>query len=88
MMFQHKIKKPKIIYDYDQEYDILNVYIQKCRPCFSDEIVQGIYEHFDITNDELIGVSIENYTKRDKRNLKKLLPIELDYNYLDNIMKC
>lgn len=88
MIVQHKKNKPKIIYDYNKEYDILNAYIEKCRPCFSDEIAQGIYEHFDMMNDELIGISIENYTKRDKKVLRKVLPFKIDYKYIDNISRC
>lgn len=78
----HKISKHSLIYNYDKEYDILNVYLYK-NPAVSEEIADGIYEHFDRATDKLLGVSIENYKLRNQSELDKLLPFKLNYDYIN-----
>lgn len=85
-MIAQKIKVPceHLIYKYNNKYDVLDVFIGKIQKSISDELMQGVYEHYDIYTDELVGISIENYRSIDKSELNKVLPFNLNYNYINN----
>lgn len=81
------IGRSQLIYKYDPQNDILDVFTDKVRPVFADEIYYGIYEYVDQTTEEFAGVSIVNYTSWDKDELNnflynKRIPIEVNYNYI------
>lgn len=85
-MIAEKVKVPQecLTFKYNKQYDILEVFIKDVVPAISDEIYYGIYDFYDRKTDELIGFSIMDYTKRDKKYLKKLLPFNLNFDYIDN----
>lgn len=76
------IPKEKMVYRYS--HDILDVYLEVGKPMVSEEITNGIYEHFDLVTDNLLGVSIENYKHQDKDKLHRILPFWIDFDYVDN----
>lgn len=77
-----KIDSERLIYKYDKEYDILDIYLGNTTVSFSDEIDVGVYEYYDRDTDELLGVGIEDYKSRDKDNLNKILPFRLNFEYI------
>lgn len=79
-----RIPKEALAYDYDRKYDILNVFIDKPDPATSEEIYYGVYIFIDELADTIIGASILDYSKRDKEFLKKILPFEVDFDYVDS----
>lgn len=75
----------QLIYKYDSRNDILDVYTDKVRPVYADEIYYGIYEYVDQATEEFVGLSIMNYTTWKKDELNKFLstcsiPIKVDYD--------
>lgn len=84
-MIAHQIyiDSDKLIYKYSEKFDVLDVYFTDKVRAISDEISTGIYEHFDIETDDIVGVSIEDYKKQDKKYLQKILPINLSFEYID-----
>ncbi|WP_297430608.1 hypothetical protein [Clostridium sp.] len=89
-MIANKIKVPQasLLYKYNEKYDILDVYIDKIVPVISDEIYTGVYDYFDENTEELVGISIMDYTTRNKEFLKNILPFDINFNYIQsNIMK-
>lgn len=77
------IQNDKLIYKYSKKFDILDIYFVDNVRAISDEISNGVYEHFDIETDAIVGISIEDYKKRDKNYLQKILPINLSFEYID-----
>lgn len=80
---QLNIQSDKLKYRYSKKIDILDIYFVDTVRAISDEISDGIYEHFDIETDAIVGVSIEDYKKKDKNYLKKILPINLSFEYIE-----
>ncbi|NRT39460.1 hypothetical protein [Clostridium beijerinckii] len=62
----------------------MDIYIVNNKPMISDEILNGVYEHFDRDTDELVGISIENYKNRNECELYNVLPFKLDFDYIEN----
>lgn len=85
-MIANKVKIPfeSMTYIYNNKYDILDVYIGKVVPVVSEEIYYGVYNHFDRRTDELVGISIMDYTKRNKKFLESILPFSIDFNYIQS----
>lgn len=84
-MTVQKVRVPRssLIYRYDKEFDILDVFIEKIQPTTSDEIYYGIYNYYNRDSDEIIGLSIMDYKKRNKKYIKSLLPFELNFDYIN-----
>lgn len=80
---QLHIQSDKLIYRYSKKFDILDIYFVDKVRAISDEISEGIYEHFDIETDDIVGVSIEDYKKQDKNYLQNILPINLSFEYIE-----
>lgn len=80
-MIATKIKIPQenLIYNYDEYEDILDVYTCIPEPVISDEISSGIYCYYSRKTDELIGVSIMNYTLRDRKHINDILPFNISF---------
>lgn len=84
-MIDAKIRIPQssLIYNYDKNHDILDVFIEKFCPVFSEEIYSGIYILYDRTTDFISGVTIMDYTKRDKCYINNFLPFSIDFTEVD-----
>lgn len=71
-------------YIYNQEFDILDVFIEKVIPSYSEEISDGVYVYRNRGTNDIVGFSIMDYSKRDKNAINKHLPIQLDFEYIDS----
>ncbi|SDG61793.1 hypothetical protein SAMN04244560_02649 [Thermoanaerobacter thermohydrosulfuricus] len=71
-------------YIYNQEFDILDVFIKKVEPSYSEEIYDGVYVYRNRGTNDIIGFSIMDYSKRDKNVINKHLPIQLDFEYINS----
>jgi hypothetical protein len=83
MVDKIRVPNSSLKYIYNKEFDILDVFIEKVSPSFSEENYYGIYTYYDRETEEIIGVSIVDYKKRDKEFIKKYLPFNLDFEYID-----
>lgn len=78
------IARSQLIYNYDPQNDILDVFTDRIRPVFADEIHYGIYEYVDQSTEEFAGVSIMNYKSWNPNELNKFLatkkiPIKVNF---------
>lgn len=71
-------------YIYNQEFDILDVFIKKVVPSYSEEIYNGVYVYRNRETNDVVGFSIMDYSKRDKNVINEHLPIQLDFEYIDS----
>jgi hypothetical protein len=78
-----KVPNSSLKYIYNKEYDVLDIFIEEISPAFADENYYGVYTYYDRKTDEIIGASIMNYKKRNKEFIKKYLPFNVDFNYID-----
>lgn len=86
-MIVNKIRIPQdsLIYEYDKENDILDIFIENKGPAVSDELYYGVYSYIDPITETIIGVSIMNYTERNKEYLRDILPFDINFNAADQI---
>jgi hypothetical protein len=71
-------------YIYNQEFDILDVFIKKVVPSYSEEIYDGVYLYRNRETNDVVGFSIMDYSKRDKNAINEHLPIQLNFEYIDS----
>lgn len=83
-MTKVRVPRKALVYDYDRKYDILNIFIDKPDPAVSEEIYYGVYLFIDELTDTIVGASIMDYSKRNKEFIKKILPFDIDFNYIDS----
>jgi uncharacterized protein YuzE len=62
---------------YDDEYDILYIIIGKPTACDSEWLEDGVYLRKSFATGRLRGVIIEDYSKKDRDHLAKILPDNL-----------
>lgn len=67
-----------IIYDYDEDDDILYLSIGEPTPSISDEIEEGIILRKDMKTKKVTGVTILDYKYRKSKNQKIKLPKGFD----------
>lgn len=69
-------------YFYSPTYDTLNLYIGKARSFSAEENDKGIYIIRDDDTDEIIGIEIIDFSKRNRSHiidkLPKTLPLEIN----------
>ena len=58
--------------DYDDEADILEIFIGEPTECYYDEIDYDLFEGYDKKTKEIKGYKIFNLTKRGKDWIKKI----------------
>ncbi len=58
--------------DYDEEADILEIFIGEPTECYYDEIDDDLFEGYDKKTKETKGYKIFNLTKRGKDWVKKI----------------
>lgn len=87
-MIETKVKVPQksLIYKYDKDFDVLDIFIEKVVPSFSEELYNGIYTYFDMKTEDIVGVSIMNYKDRDRKVVQGFLPFYLNFDYIDKIV--
>ena len=80
--------KENLYYVYNKSFDILNIYIIKNIVAVSEEIESGVYLHFDVKDDTIVGITIEDYKlRKDWEKINDSLPIRLDFNYINSKIK-
>ena len=72
--------------NYDNEHDVLYIFIGPPKIAYEDEISPGIFLRKDDDTDEVIGVIIMGYKKVNKSLLPNIIPLELDYSKLNKFV--
>ena len=78
-----KIPSKSLRFMYNKEFDILDIFIDNIVSSFSEENYYGVYVRYDYITNEIVGLSINDYTKRNRDFIQKYLPFNLDFNYID-----
>ena len=74
---------PKEHINYDKQHDILYIHFNYPKIGYEDEISPGIFLRKDEETDEILGVIIMGYKKKDTANLKRIVPLSIDYNKIN-----
>jgi uncharacterized protein YuzE len=78
------MKKTKI--HYDSEVDTLYISFGNPKPCYAEQIGDGVYLRFDDETDEINGVTITHFSQNID-GLKKLkLPFDIDIKEIENVL--
>lgn len=67
------MKEEYPINKYDDEHDVLHVYLKSQRDAFADEEQKDIYVFRNDESDEIVGFTVMDYSKNADR-LKSLYP--------------
>jgi uncharacterized protein YuzE len=63
---------------YDADHDVLYVFLGEPHIGYEDEVSPGIFLRKSESTDEVIGVIIMNFTKKNKRMIQNILPFNMD----------
>lgn len=76
--------KGKLSIYYDEEGDLLEIFIKTKRPSYGEDIASGVTIFKDEETDEVIGIGILNFKKKsDKLSQIELnLPFEINFSSL------
>lgn len=74
----------EIRHHYNPNSDTLNLYIGRASSFYSDEAINGVFIIRDEDTDDVIGVEIMDFSRRNKDRLKQLVPIYFDYESVNN----
>jgi hypothetical protein len=75
-----------LTFKYDNEHDVLHLFIGESKVSYADELEPGVFVRFSDDDDSLTGVIIMGYQRRDKNALQKCLPININFNNIDQII--
>jgi uncharacterized protein YuzE len=65
--------------NYDNDHDILYIFIGPPKIAYEDEVYPGIFLRKDDDTDEVIGAVITGYKKLDVNDLLKSIPFQIDF---------
>ncbi|MGB9858833.1 MAG: DUF2283 domain-containing protein [Moorellaceae bacterium] len=66
---------PELVLNYDKEHDVLYISLGEPVPSYSEEDgAEGVLIRYSLATGEVSGATILDYSKRDKKELLKLLP--------------
>lgn len=77
------IPHERLLIDYDEKFDVLYISIDEPKPSYGEEDYEGIIIRRNLENDDITGVIIIDYRKRNKDIIKTYLPFILDFDYVD-----
>lgn len=66
----------KIKINHDQKGDVLYIVFGENRPSYAEDIGEGVYARYDMETDELVGITILDFSKRSKGELFDLIVTE------------
>lgn len=71
------IQAQQVKVEYDEEYDILYMVIDKPTFAEAESLVEDVYIRRDVHSDRIAGAIIENYSNKQKMCLSEVLPLKL-----------
>ncbi|WP_242280677.1 DUF2283 domain-containing protein [Bacillus cereus group sp. BfR-BA-01347] len=70
-------------YNYDSNFDILYLFIGPPELSYEDELEPNIFLRYSEESEELRGALIMNYKYFDTKELKRKLPLHVDFNKIN-----
>ena len=71
---------------YDSEHDILDIFVGEPVAASSDETAPGILLRHTFDSDELVGVTIMEYSKKTKGFLRYHIPLAIDWKSVEKVI--
>lgn len=76
------VRKRKVTINYDKDHDILYVSIGTPKPSYCDDDIEGVLIRRSMETNRLSGVTIMDFSRKNKEQLKRIIPFKLDINDL------
>ncbi len=70
------LKKKPIQVNHDTVADVLYIVFGENRPSYAEDIGEGVYVRYDMKTNELVGITILDFTKRAKGEVFKIIQAE------------
>lgn len=67
---------------YDNKHDVLYVSIGKPQPSYCDNDINGVLIRRSIVNNRYSGVTIMDFSRKSKDQLKTIIPFKIDLDKL------
>jgi len=81
------VRNIKLTLNYDSDHDVMYVSIGQPKPSYCDNDVDGILIRRSADSNRLSGVTIMDFSKRDKELLKAVIPFKIDVNELYQVAR-
>lgn len=70
--------------NYDNEHDVLYIFITPPRMAYEDEVFPGIFLRKDDDTDEVIGAIITDYKSFKTDHLSNIIPFNVNFDVINN----
>jgi hypothetical protein len=77
--------KPK--FTYDDQFDVLRVFIKPVNSSYFEEISDDFYVRFSEENDDIVGIVIMDFKKKNILELRKISPIKVDFKSIKYLIQ-
>lgn len=71
-------------FKYDNDHDVLHLFFGEPRVSYADEIVPGVVIRYADEDDSITGAIIMDYRSRNKKDLKMIFPININFKLISN----
>jgi hypothetical protein len=68
-----------LIYNYDNDHDVLYISIGKQKPSYCDQDLSGILIRKAFASDKISGVTILDFTKKTTEQLQTAIPLRINF---------
>lgn len=76
------VRKRKINISYDKDHDVLYVSLGAPKPSYCDTDIEGILIRRAMDNNRLSGITIMDFSRKTREQLKRTIPFKVDINQL------
>jgi uncharacterized protein YuzE len=72
--------KKKTDIHYDSKNDVMYISFGEPTPSYSDELADGIYLRYDMITDEISGITIMDFSKRQTELNQLYVPFDISFD--------
>ncbi|HBC94325.1 MAG TPA: hypothetical protein DCZ10_15860 [Pelotomaculum sp.] len=75
-------RRRKLTLNYDKEHDVMYVSLGAPKPSYCDDDIEGVLIRRSLESNRLSGVTIMDFSRKTKEQLKRIIPFNLDISEL------
>lgn len=76
------VRNRRLIINYDENHDVLYVSVGRPKPSYCDEDIDGILIRKTFASNRFSGVTILDFSKRTKEQIRESLPYKINVDEL------
>ncbi len=79
-------RRRKLTLNYDENHDVLYVSLGTPKPSYCDNDIDGVLIRRSIKSNRLSGLTIMDFSKKNKEQLKRIIPYKINLDELYNLV--